>query len=382
MRERGHLAAATKRGFDVVVAGLALLLVTPLFVALAVAVRFDSSGAAFYRQTRVGRGGRTFTLLKFRSMVLDADRLAANITPAGDPRVTRVGCVLRRWYLDELPQLLNIVKGDMSLVGPRPETPEFMRRYTPDERRILSIRPGLCGPSTLAFMDEECLLAGSSDAESYYVEVVLHQRAAADLTYFDHRSLRGDVAILVRQLRVIVGQRSARADIRRIGRRMVVISMIVTALAGVALVSLGRDLLAGRGSGFLIDNLAHASVYAALSLLLLVLVVPAGFTSRWGRVVAVALALALFGGAIEVAQGWVGRDSEWRDLVADVIGICLGVSVWAMARASMDRRRARDVPREGARYRSATTERGEAFGAMAHRDVVSRDGASSRRVAP
>ncbi|HET9997585.1 MAG TPA: sugar transferase, partial [Nocardioides sp.] len=136
---------------DRIVAVTALVLLSPVLVMIAAAVSLSSPGGVIYRQVRVGQGGLPFRILKFRTMVDGADRLAANISPAGDPRITPVGRVLRSSYLDELPQLVNVVRGDMRLVGPRPETPEYVALYTPDERRVLEVKPGLVGPSTVAF---------------------------------------------------------------------------------------------------------------------------------------------------------------------------------------------------------------------------------------
>jgi lipopolysaccharide/colanic/teichoic acid biosynthesis glycosyltransferase len=137
-------------------------------------------------------------------MVVGADRGAPNVSAAGDPRVTRVGRFLRRWYLDEFPQLLNVIRGDMSLVGPRPETPEFVALFTPEESRVLTVRPGLAGPSTLAFMDEAELLAAAPDATSYYVTTLLHERVRADLTYLEHRSIHYDIRVLCTQVLAIL----------------------------------------------------------------------------------------------------------------------------------------------------------------------------------
>jgi lipopolysaccharide/colanic/teichoic acid biosynthesis glycosyltransferase len=207
----GLMGSVVKFVFDLLVSVVALTLLSPLYAVLAVAVKLDSPGPILYRQQRIGRNGRSFTLLKLRTMVVGADRLSANVTPLGDPRVTRTGRFLRAWYLDELPQLLNVIKGDMSLVGPRPETPEFVAEYTPEERRILSVRPGLVGPSTIGFMDEGEILAASGDPEAAYITTVLHERARLDLGYIDRRSFGGDVALLVRQLLLIVRQREPAA---------------------------------------------------------------------------------------------------------------------------------------------------------------------------
>jgi lipopolysaccharide/colanic/teichoic acid biosynthesis glycosyltransferase len=170
---------------------------------MALAIALGSPGPVFYRQERVSQNGRPFRLLKFRTMVVGADRLAPNVSATGDPRITGIGRFLRYWYLDELPQLLNVLRGDMSLVGPRPETPEFVALYTQEERRVLSVRPGLAGPSTLAFMDESELLAKAPDPVSYYVTTVLHDRVRADLTYLERCSIGYDIRLLCRQVLAI-----------------------------------------------------------------------------------------------------------------------------------------------------------------------------------
>ena len=195
---------ATKRAFDVVVSLVALVLLSPLLGVLAIAVLLDTSRPVMFRQTRVGMYGHPFRLLKFRTMVVDAERLGANVSPTDDPRVTRTGRFLRRWYLDELPQLVNVIKGDMSLVGPRPETPEFVALFTPEERRVLTVRAGIAGPSTLAFMDEAELLAEADNAEQLYEQQILHDRVRADLSYLDQRSMAYDVRLLLAQVTAIV----------------------------------------------------------------------------------------------------------------------------------------------------------------------------------
>ena len=195
---------ATKRAFDVVVSLVALVLLSPLLGVLAIAVLLDTGRPVLFRQTRVGMYGHPFRLLKFRTMVVDAERLGANVSPTDDPRVTRTGRFLRRWYLDELPQLVNVIKGDMSLVGPRPETPEFVALFTPEERRVLTVRAGIAGPSTLAFMDEAELLAEADNAEQLYEQQILHDRVRADLSYLDQRSMAYDVRLLLAQVTAIV----------------------------------------------------------------------------------------------------------------------------------------------------------------------------------
>jgi lipopolysaccharide/colanic/teichoic acid biosynthesis glycosyltransferase len=195
--------ATGKRAFDLAVAAVALVLLVPVLVVIAVAVKLDSPGPVLYRQDRVSRGGRLFRLLKFRTMVVDADRVAPNVSASGDPRVTRVGGFLRRSYLDELPQLVNVLRGDMSLVGPRPETPEFVALFTPEERRVLTVRPGLAGPSTLAFMDEAELLAQADDPVAFYTTTILHDRVQADLAYLERGSVGYDLRLLCTQVLAI-----------------------------------------------------------------------------------------------------------------------------------------------------------------------------------
>ena len=200
----GSDIAPGKRLFDIAVSLTALVLLVPVLAVIALLVKLGSPGPVLYRQQRVSRGGRLFELLKFRTMVVGADRMAANVSATGDPRVTRVGAFLRKSYLDELPQLLNVLRGDMSLVGPRPETPEFVALYSPEERRVLTVRPGLAGPSTLAFMDEADLLAAAPDPVAFYTTTVLHDRVRADLTYLERRSIGYDIRLLATQVLSIV----------------------------------------------------------------------------------------------------------------------------------------------------------------------------------
>jgi lipopolysaccharide/colanic/teichoic acid biosynthesis glycosyltransferase len=192
-----------KRLFDIIVSAMALLVLAPVMLAITL-VEWLSLGPAFYRQQRVTLYGERFEILKFRTMVVGADRMSANVSPAGDPRVTRLGRFLRRWYLDELPQLLNVLRGDMSLVGPRPETAEFVSLLAPEERRVLTVRTGIAGPSTLEFMDEADILAAVPDPVAYYKTTMVHDRVRADLSYLDHCSLAYDIELLFKQVITIL----------------------------------------------------------------------------------------------------------------------------------------------------------------------------------
>lgn len=187
------------RLFDILASTLGLLLLSPLFLALALAIRLDSPGPVFYRARRIGRHGIPFSLYKFRTMVTDADRRGPGLTAAGDARITRVGRILRHAKLDELPQLLNVLIGDMSLVGPRPEDPRFVALYTLQQRQVLSVRPGITSPASLYYRQESTLLQGP-DWERMYVDHILPHKLALELDYLSRRSLSTDIGLVVRTL--------------------------------------------------------------------------------------------------------------------------------------------------------------------------------------
>lgn len=199
-----------KRGFDVLVSVAALLALWPLGLLLALAIKLDSSGPVFFRQERVGQHGRLFRIHKFRTMrtPAGADARAPLITAAGDARITRVGRVLRRHKLDELPQLIDVLRGRMSLVGPRPEVPGYMALYPPEARRaILSVRPGITDPASIAFRNEEALLAAAADPHRYYIDTLMPLKQRHYLDYVARpASLRRDLAIVLRTLAVLLGR--------------------------------------------------------------------------------------------------------------------------------------------------------------------------------
>jgi len=195
---RDFYATMGKRIFDAVLSFVALVVLLPLFVAVATLVKLSSPGEAFYRQERVGRGGRIFWIAKFRSMRTGADRCGAAITSSGDPRITPIGRVLRRLKLDELPQLWNVLRGDMSLVGPRPEVPQYVELYTAAQRQVLSIRPGITDPASISYRGEERLLAKQADPERYYREVILPDKLKMNLEYLSHMSFLYDLSLVLR----------------------------------------------------------------------------------------------------------------------------------------------------------------------------------------
>lgn len=178
-----------KRFFDVVASGIGLILLSPLFVILAIWIKCDSTGPVFYRQIRVGRNNRDFQLLKFRSMRVGSDK-KGHITVGGrDPRITRSGYYIRKYKLDEFPQLINVLKGDMSLVGPRPEVRKYVDMYTTEQRRVLAVRPGITDYASIVYMDENRLLGQSSNPDKTYVEDIMPAKIELNMRYINHPTL-------------------------------------------------------------------------------------------------------------------------------------------------------------------------------------------------
>ncbi len=191
-----------KRLLDSVSAGAGLVLVLPVMAVTAIAVRVTSPGPVLFRQRRVGKDGQPFEILKFRTMVHRPQGTGPGVTRKGDSRITAVGRVLRRARLDELPQLVNVLRGDMSLVGPRPDLPEFRQAVRPEQQQVFSLRPGLTGWATLHFRDEEKLLADVpvEQTAGYYVEHILSQKTQLDLDYAQRATFLGDLKIILRTL--------------------------------------------------------------------------------------------------------------------------------------------------------------------------------------
>jgi len=188
-----------KRVFDFVAAGAGLVILSPLLALIAVWIRLDSPGPVFHHGERVGQAGRQLRVFKFRTMVVNAARIGPGITAGDDPRVTRAGRFLRKTKLDELPQLINVVRGEMSLVGPRPEDPRYVALYTPEQRRVLSVLPGLTSPASVRYRDEASLLQGD-DWERIYRERVMPDKLSLELEYLQHANVWSDLRILARTL--------------------------------------------------------------------------------------------------------------------------------------------------------------------------------------
>ena len=189
-----------KRAFDLVVASLGLVLLSPLMAIAALLVKLDSSGPIFFRQERMGKGFRPFFIYKFRTMVQDGSRTGSPITSGDDPRITRVGRFLRRTKIDELPQLINVLKGDMAFVGPRPEVPEFVELFRQDYEEILRVRPGITDLASLKYRDEAALLGKSSNPTREYVTQILPDKIRLGKDYIKRSSFLFDLSLIFKTL--------------------------------------------------------------------------------------------------------------------------------------------------------------------------------------
>lgn len=210
----GYVAKAGymgRRSFDIVGSAVGLILCLPLIAGLCLLVKIDSRGPVFYRGERLGRHGKPFSMLKFRTMRPDSEQAGPPITPNGDRRITRIGALLRRFKLDELPQLINVLKGEMSLVGPRPEAAFYFQFYTAEEKdEILSVRPGMTDYGSLRFHDEGSLLAGEADPVKAYVERIRDEKVSEQRRYIREQSLRTDIKVILMTLATIVTTRFSR----------------------------------------------------------------------------------------------------------------------------------------------------------------------------
>ena len=198
------ISAALKRCCDVTGSVLGLVFLFPVQAALAVLIKLESPGPLFYRGVRVGRFGKLFRIFKFRTMVQNAEKLGASSTPEDDERVTRFGRFLRKYKLDELPQLLNVITGEMSLVGPRPQVPWAVKLYSKDERAVLSVRPGITDYASLRFRDEGKILRGSTDPDRDYFEKIHPEKMRLSLEYIRKQSFWLDCRILAETLVAVV----------------------------------------------------------------------------------------------------------------------------------------------------------------------------------
>lgn len=196
-----------KRLFDIVASGLGLIVLSPVFLILAIWIKLDSSGPVFYRQVRVGRGNKDFRIFKFRSMRVGSDKGSLVTIGGHDPRITRSGYFIRKFKLDEFPQLINVFVGDMSLVGPRPEVRHYVEYWTPEQMHVLDVRPGITDPASIKFRNENELMEAASDPEKYYIEVIMQEKIKLYLEYVQHHSFLGDIGLIFKTFWVIVTER-------------------------------------------------------------------------------------------------------------------------------------------------------------------------------
>lgn len=193
-----------KRAFDIIASGLGLVCLSPLFAVLAVWIKCDSKGPVFYRQVRVGKDNKDFRLFKFRSMRPDSDKLGLITVGGHDPRVTRSGYYIRKYKLDEFPQLINVFLGDMSLVGPRPEVRKYVDMYTPEQMRVLSVRPGITSLASIRYRNENDILAAAENPDKCYIEQVMPDKLAIDLEYVSNANLWNDIKLIFSTFKEII----------------------------------------------------------------------------------------------------------------------------------------------------------------------------------
>ena len=202
--EKRKLQLVLKRGMDIVISGGALLVIWPVLLLVALAIKIDDPGPVFYRQVRVGRGGKTFRIFKFRTMVVDADKKGLAITVGRDNRITRVGALLRKTKLDELAQLINVFAGEMSFVGPRPEVQKYVDLYTPYQRQVLLVRPGITDYASIAYRNENDMLAGAEDPERMYIEVIMPDKIELNMKYLREISPLADIRLILGTIAAVV----------------------------------------------------------------------------------------------------------------------------------------------------------------------------------
>ena len=193
-----------KRIFDIVASGCGLIVLSPLFLILAIWIKLDSKGPVFYRQVRVGRNNRDFRIFKFRSMREGSDQGSLVTIGGHDSRITRSGYVLRKFKLDELPQLINVFVGDMSLVGPRPEVRHYVDFWTPEQMHVLDVRPGITDPASIKFRNENDLLDKADNPEEYYINVIMQEKIRLYLEYVENHNLWYDIKLIFQTIKVVL----------------------------------------------------------------------------------------------------------------------------------------------------------------------------------
>ncbi|WP_249316441.1 sugar transferase [Bacillus sp. FJAT-50079] len=193
-----------KRAMDLLFTTIGLIIIAPILLLISILIKIDSRGPVFFKQVRVGKNERPFKILKFRTMVVDAEKLGKQITVGKDQRITKIGHFLRKSKLDELPQLINVFKGDMSLVGPRPEVPKYTAFYTKEQKKIFNIRPGITDYASIKYRNENEILALSNDPERTYIEEIMNDKLKYNMEYMEKRSILTDIKIILLTIKAII----------------------------------------------------------------------------------------------------------------------------------------------------------------------------------
>lgn len=193
-----------KRLFDIIASGMGLLILSPILIVIAIWIKLDSPGPVFYRQVRVGRNNKDFQIFKFRSMRVGSDKGSLVTIGGRDPRITRSGYFIRKLKIDELPQLINVFIGDMSLVGPRPEVRHYVDFWTPEQMHVLDVRPGITDPASIRFRNENELLAHTEEPEKYYIEIIMQEKLKLYLDYVKNQSFFYDIKLIFQTFWVII----------------------------------------------------------------------------------------------------------------------------------------------------------------------------------
>lgn len=189
-----------KRIFDIICSSLGLIVLSPMLIIVTILIKKGSEGPVFFKQIRVGENEKEFLILKFRTMVVDAEKLGKQITIGNDSRITKIGIFLRKYKLDELPQLINVFKGEMSLVGPRPEVPRYVNLYTEEQRKVLKIKPGITDLASLRYKDENELLGDKQDPEAFYINTVMPDKLSLNLEYMKKNNIIFDIYIIIKTI--------------------------------------------------------------------------------------------------------------------------------------------------------------------------------------
>ena len=189
-----------KRIFDFICSTLGLIILSPILIAIAIKIKIDDRGPVFFKQIRVGEKNKEFEILKFRTMVVDAEKLGRQITIGNDSRITKIGAFLRKYKFDELPQLINVFKGDMSLVGPRPEVPRYVKLYNQEQKKVLEVKPGITDLASIRYRDENDLLGEAENPDDFYINTIMPDKLALNLEYINKNNVFFDIYIILKTI--------------------------------------------------------------------------------------------------------------------------------------------------------------------------------------